>query len=159
MTITKSVVIFNAKLEIQELDKRARELNSIINRYKPLIQADNQKAINNLAKEYIRIHQTDILSTDRERAECLITLYEQDTTSYEQSAERTRTLVTKLNNDDEILLRELEELNEKLAICCHHGYDIQICRRLKSLIEKFILTAENSCKQHLSQCKALFPDE
>jgi hypothetical protein len=158
MPITKSFVISNAKKQIQELEKRAKYYGDEINTYKPKVQAGDEKEINKLANEHRRLYRNIILPSDRDRAETLITIYEQKQTRFEYEAKKTKILVQQLENDDKILLQELKELNDKLNVCCGGYYEIQICMRLKNLIEKFLLTSEDSCQKHLSQCKTLFGD-
>jgi hypothetical protein len=158
MKINKTFVISNAQEEIKELEKRAKYYGDQINKRKPKVQAGDQKEIKELANEYIRLYPQNTLSVDRDRADTLISIYKQKKTRLEYEAEKTKILVQQLENDDKTLLQDLKELNDKLNVCCGGNYEIEICQRLKDLIEKFLLTSEDSCQKHLSQCKALFGD-
>ena len=161
MPITNIFVISNAEKEIEKLEKRAKGVGNTINKVKQSIQDNNQTAIAQIAQEYLRIQPNNPLSTctDIDRANKLIDIYEQDRTDYQEKAEKIKTLVQQLKENDKNLCQELKELNEKLDICSDSGHTIEICGRLESLIKKFILTMENSCQEHLTKCRTLFPEQ
>jgi hypothetical protein len=156
------ITIETINLAVQEWDNRATRWAELADQYSELSNENINKLNSYYIKEISRHEDIDVdINTKIKRAELVIKHYEQNKIKCETKARQARGLVQKLRDNDSVFIKALEELNDKLNACCNPGYqyDLEICKRLKILIEMFMLAEHDDCKQYcnnyLSQCKAL----